>query len=1244
MQFVLNGPDIPDELLQAHEEGRVVFFCGAGISVGLGLPKFSDLVQKVRDKLGSVPDERELKLDKEERWDAALEYLERKLPLASNMRKVIAETLQIKVDATEQDYRTHLALLKLARTRGVHASTHLVTTNFDRAFENVKNVHSIEAHTYEAPFLPTPKDPCWDGVVYLHGLLPEKVDDSSDLRNIIITSGGFGRAYLLERWASRFVTELMRNYTLCFVGYSLGDPVMRYLIDAIEADREIGVDTNPVYMFVSETKPYNLVDERNESVKQIFYAEKEDHRLLHETLCRWAEVYEDGSQGKEAIIAKEALIDPDNCPDTGYIGRVVWALKDKSGIPAKRFAAMTPAPPISWLSVLEKYTRVVQRQGRLIELDNGYSDDSLIQRCLVSWLLRYLNHPTLILKCAKNPSCLNRCFKEFVSYKLAEYEEWIACEEREKIEKLKQESPFAFPEEFARKVWNLILDNRLVEDDRSRFGTGLEITKCLKSGYQEPYFLRKVANYIAPGIRIHETWSRVKSSVPDPKMNLDWEFASENGAIQGMASNICKSLPSDVVTLIKELERVICEGLEVATYLDEDAERDFRMICAIPSIADHFQNRDGVRTWRASVDMIRDAWNKLAERETKLAQSYYKRWLASPYLLFKRIALHCAKHAIIDPKDWLEEILKEDGCLLWGAFAKREICRLLAEAGNRLDSDDLSRLITAIIDGPPSSTGESFVKDAHYYSKIWLRLEKLREAKACLSKLAIDMIAQLEEGYNFKTNKWQYEEFSTWRSGTGCPDFEEERVPEKVPREKDELVVWLSDPKQCEKADRWGRLDNDFDVVVNENASLALDCLRQARLKGYVDRESICTALRNTRSGNAARLMSDFLLEECPKMPDEEFFDYEEDIANWAEDAAKNGAIDKNTLLMLATRIIDKPYSQDEDSPRCKDFGYVGAAINNAVGKIVTAILDFYFPDKIVKGCGVDYVWKELFTKICTDSRVRYRHGRVILASRCVALHYADEDWTREFLFPLFSWNRNEVDAAAVWSAFLWTTRTLVAPILTELRPDLESFLLHRSVLDEDVVDSYCTFVTAMGIIGVEGFDKGFYQKLFLDFNTKDLESAAKALVDIQRSYDENSEEGKDDRLSPEDHWEKRIFSFIFNVWPKDRKLLTSGISDGFVRLACYTRSKFEDAIEKLRQFLIPINEHSYCYYLLHEKGLAKRYPRVALELLSLIVGRVEYSGYEIRKVLDDVIAADVSLKDSNTYKQLDGLLRNKNS
>ena len=40
MQFIAKGPDIPDALLQAHEEGRVVFFCGAGISYPADLPGF----------------------------------------------------------------------------------------------------------------------------------------------------------------------------------------------------------------------------------------------------------------------------------------------------------------------------------------------------------------------------------------------------------------------------------------------------------------------------------------------------------------------------------------------------------------------------------------------------------------------------------------------------------------------------------------------------------------------------------------------------------------------------------------------------------------------------------------------------------------------------------------------------------------------------------------------------------------------------------------------------------------------------------------------------------------------------------------------------------------------------------------------------------------------------------------------------------------------------------------------------
>jgi len=47
VQFITHGPDIPDALLQAHEEGRMVFFCGAGISYPAGLPGFKGLVEQI---------------------------------------------------------------------------------------------------------------------------------------------------------------------------------------------------------------------------------------------------------------------------------------------------------------------------------------------------------------------------------------------------------------------------------------------------------------------------------------------------------------------------------------------------------------------------------------------------------------------------------------------------------------------------------------------------------------------------------------------------------------------------------------------------------------------------------------------------------------------------------------------------------------------------------------------------------------------------------------------------------------------------------------------------------------------------------------------------------------------------------------------------------------------------------------------------------------------------------------------
>ncbi|MCL0335868.1 hypothetical protein C5Y85_25805, partial [Escherichia coli] len=71
---------------------------------------------------------------------------------------------------------------------------------------------------------------------------------------------------------------------------------------------------------------------------------------LHQTLHAWADTYRDGIQGKEAIVVKHALARPqDSTRQDDFVGRMLWALSDKSGLPAKRFAELNPAPPLDWL-------------------------------------------------------------------------------------------------------------------------------------------------------------------------------------------------------------------------------------------------------------------------------------------------------------------------------------------------------------------------------------------------------------------------------------------------------------------------------------------------------------------------------------------------------------------------------------------------------------------------------------------------------------------------------------------------------------------------------------------------------------------------------------------------------------------------------------------------------------------------------------------------------------------------------
>jgi NAD-dependent SIR2 family protein deacetylase len=231
---VTSGPEIPNELLHAHEEGRVVFFCGAGISYPAGLKGFYWLVTELFQQLGVDITPLTAKALKIGRYDIALDLLERTYPGDRfAVRKELLDILQPDLKK-RRALDTHKALLELSSSN--EGILRLVTTNFDCLFAEAAKKNEINLKTYSAPLLPIPKNSKWNGLVYLHGSLPQKPEKQA-LNQIVLTSGDFGLAYISERWASRFVSELFRNYVVCFVGYGINDPVLRYIMSPLSSTK-----------------------------------------------------------------------------------------------------------------------------------------------------------------------------------------------------------------------------------------------------------------------------------------------------------------------------------------------------------------------------------------------------------------------------------------------------------------------------------------------------------------------------------------------------------------------------------------------------------------------------------------------------------------------------------------------------------------------------------------------------------------------------------------------------------------------------------------------------------------------------------------------------------------------------------------------------------------------------------------------------------------------------------------------
>jgi len=255
------------------------------------------------------------------------------------------------------DYlKAHQILLDLAT--GGDRKVRLVTTNFDRLFEQCRENLKI----WQPPKLPDPsRVDEMDGIVYLHGLATKDYQGAEG-DGFILSTSQFGRAYLAEGWATKFIRQLLDNYTIVFVGYSADDPPVQYLLEALF---KMKATHNKIYAFQSNDGEDVINRWKDKGVMPICFPAG-GYNILWKTLEAWAKRARNPDKWYEQVIKKFAsnprVLKYSKHGQISYRkvkpferGQIAHIVSSSEG--AKKFAEAKTVPSAEWLYVFDKFCR-----------------------------------------------------------------------------------------------------------------------------------------------------------------------------------------------------------------------------------------------------------------------------------------------------------------------------------------------------------------------------------------------------------------------------------------------------------------------------------------------------------------------------------------------------------------------------------------------------------------------------------------------------------------------------------------------------------------------------------------------------------------------------------------------------------------------------------------------------------------------------------------------------------------------
>ncbi|MDE2760608.1 MAG: SIR2 family protein [Paracoccaceae bacterium] len=1248
MRFYEDGPALPDTLLDGRDEGRVVFLCGAGVSIPSGLPSFIELTKHVIEYF-HPPDHSDIKkafkpwLDQSTGFKKSLDEIYSLLheeygrdEVNSLITKKILESENENNIGIEHDLIKRISSDK-------DGAPQIVTTNIDRLFE--KNLKG-DIPIYEPPKLPDLAFGSSIGITYLHGRIPEF---DSRKHPYVFSSADFGQAYLSQAWATNFVRNLLNKYTVVLLGYKAEDPPVEYLLRGLGNDGRH--DSSRLFAF-DKGLPEEIEPKwQGRGVTPIPYS---CHKLLWNTIEAWADRANNPGEWKKAVISK-AVQDP-KILNPYERGQVVHVLQSASG--ARIFSEFEPRPHPEWICVLDANIRCLD-QGRGIGqgsgsfdprisygLDDGpneQSEDDFLVWCpgdekptdchslgnqqieiyksiprrlfyILTWIVKSFESPVMVWWVGRQFGLHPRLIYQFEL-------------------KLSRDKSL---HENARRVWNLILEVQrgrqrilsLVDHRWDNLESRISIEGWTKGA------LREFRAIYQPHIELHGN--------PQPP-SKEWEDIGL-GDIGQFRVSLMKfdrndlKFPDDVLLDVMD---ILVDSVYLASGLLTDiGAKKLETPTCYPDR--EMQGQEFLHPPAACevFSLLKDLFDRITILHPEQAQTRAVTWWVEDRFFFRKLKLYAlSKTNLFNAEQVADTLLSLRQDIFWDTDVVRELLFLIIDRWLEFSSNSRELLTERILEGPdplPHWLNEKRVKEyAARYAR-YLELNGCTLPNDCGDKLTgiISQIPNWNDG-------WARSMVIGGRSSGGWVKVDPS--PEGIL----DLSVAEIIPKTREIMNhRDGGSFTDkrpFEGLVQANPQKALDSLIFEGTKDEYPEEFWSKLIKYLPEDVSLQLRRDFL-QSLKKLPKHVIIEFRFDLSKFLEDKLKS-SIEFDDVLgwavydhivegilsggkdVVKSGIIDDVDSRgNEQSRRTLDH-----ALNGPMGMCTKALVST-IPDHREKEATLPDCIKSRMEQLLKIQGEGSDHVISIYMWKLDLLMGIDPDWVKEILIPMLDWQNPASEPA--WNGLLHVGNPspeltqAITPHMLNLFPTIEGFTWGR----------YHATRAAEWLLYMNIFKSNQPDGV----TNNEMRTVLRSMSDSKRNQVINWLEGvgKDN----ENGWICLVTPFIKDVWPREIKYRTYSSILGWIDLLGKSCDSFPVVFEAVRGLLNPVKMDT-CSLEAFTEGInpiVMRFPEQMLELLDTItLTNSPQPSYfsEVREILDTIADTNPELKSHPKYRKLIDLI-----